>query len=370
MRSASTDRYSFYPNKGIRIAVHLFLWMLIFLFYFVVNTELLRAPVVALPNVLYSLIVVSVVVCNHYFFCYKMLPFVEQKKWGMTLLSILLAYVFSVVCTISPLKMLAAKFPEYPIIKMQSEKYKIDHVLDIFHYSSFLWVFTVVMFYNILTFFLKFAKDYYVANIEKIALLEEKNKMELSFLRSQIQPHFLFNTLNNIYGLVIDNDKASQSILKLSDLLRFSLYESNKQTLTLQREIKFLTDYINLEQMRHRDSKVSILYDFNTIEHPELEIKPLLLVNFIENAFKHGVNSSIENSWVKIILKESKNIITFSVVNNIGKFKLKNKINDYQGVGLKNVRRRLDLEYVDRYDLSIKETQEMYEIILTIKAEK
>lgn len=370
MSSVSTDRYMFYPNKGIRVALHFFLWGLIFLFYSVVNRGLLRTPLYAVPNILYSLIVVLVVICNHYFLCYKVVPFIERKRWGMTFSSILLSYIFSVVTTISSLKMLAAKFPEYPIIKMQSEKYRIDHVLDIFHYSSFLWVFTVVMFYNILTFFLKFAKDYYVTNTEKIALLEEKNKMELSFLRSQIQPHFLFNTLNNIYGLVIDNEKASQSILKLSDLLRFSLYESNVESLSLQREIKFLTDYINLEQMRHKDSKVNILYDFNSIEHPELEIKPLLLVNFIENAFKHGVNSNIESSWVNIILKESEKIITFSVINNIGKSNLKNKTRDHQGVGLKNVRRRLDLEYVDRYDLSIKETLEIYEIILTIKAEK
>lgn len=361
-------KFSIYPNWETRIALHAALWVIVFCFFISISRSLFGPVIFAASNMLYGIIVLLITMGNHYFLSYTVLPLMIKRKWLSVLFCFLLVYIFSAISTVFPLHWMAQHFKENPFLEIQSERHAVLKFWDIFSYGVFSWVYTVIFFNNLVAFALKFAKNYYEENKEKIEIMRERNSMELNFLRSQIQPHFLFNTLNNIYGLVIDNEKASESILKLSDLLRFSLYESSKGSITLKDEVKFLSDYITLEQMRHKESKVDIEYDFNEIEHPSLEIASLLLVNFVENAFKHGVNANIHNSWVRMVLKETQSLVTFTITNNIGK-KVKEKVRTKaSGLGLYNVRRRLDLEYTDKYDLSIRETAELYEVVLTLKA--
>ncbi|MEN5055864.1 sensor histidine kinase [Sphingobacterium kitahiroshimense] len=202
--------------------------------------------------------------------------------------------------------------------------------------------------------------------------------MELNFLRMQIQPHFLFNTLNNIYGMVLDNHLAANSVTKLSELLRFSLNGSKKEWIFLDEEIQFLTNYIDLERIRHRPEKVNITCNFSTLENTKIKIKPLLLVNFIENAFKHGVNASVGKSWVNIQLDVDVKSIRFYIANSkpspqgdvlsntsIILPDIRSKIH-HSGIGLENVRRRLELEYFERYALTIKDTEKEYIVSLTL----
>ncbi|MEH6304065.1 sensor histidine kinase [Olivibacter sp. CPCC 100613] len=316
------------------------------------------------PTVLYGIIVTLVTIGNHYFFVSKTLPQLNKGRWFQVVLHLFLLYIFSVVFTVKPLKWLTILFPDNPFFETQSQRYQLSSPFDIFTYKAFIWVYTVVVLNNTITFSLKLVLNYFTSMREKMLLLEEKNKMELNFLRSQIQPHFLFNTLNNIYGEVIDNERASQSILKLADLLRFSLYDSMKGAITLKDEIKFLTDYISLEKMRHKESKVAIRYDFAAVEHPDLKVTPLILVNFVENAFKHGVNASIASSWVNIVLKEEDHVVTFSVSNSLDSSSHQRRAG---GLGLVNVKRRLDLEYQEYYDLSLKEAADHYDVVLTLK---
>lgn len=362
----SPNKYSIYPNLWARIGLHLLLWLLLYIFTMIICKGTFAIGMLTTPVLLYSLILSFVVICNHYFLSYITLPFLEKREWLWTVpLQLVMVYIFSVTVIILSIAFIAKSFPEYPTLKLQSERYYLYNFANIFNYKSFSWFISFTLFFNILSFLLKFAKNYYETNQDKISLIKEKNQMELNFLRSQIQPHFLFNTLNNIYGLVIENQKASQSIIKLSDLLRFSLYESSQGEISLQREISFLTDYIILEQIRHKDDRVSIEFDFDNIEEKSIKIKPLLLVNFIENAFKHGVNANINYSWVKIILTSKKNVVHFTIENN--KPQKKHPVKQETGVGLRNVRRRLELEYPERYDLSIKETSEVYEVKLTLR---
>jgi sensor histidine kinase YesM len=190
--------------------------------------------------------------------------------------------------------------------------------------------------------------------------------MEISFLRAQIQPHFLFNTLNSIYGLIIQNEEASKVVIQLSNLLRFSLYDSVKDHITLKEEIDFLSNYLLLEKMRYKESRVQIDYDFEQIENKEKIIKPLILINFIENAFKHGVNATIQSAWIKLSMTEKEGILIFRSANN-KPVTAKRKTESTGGLGLKNVRRRLELEYQTRYSLDIKDTDDVYEVALILK---
>lgn len=360
--------FSLYTHPKIRILFHFLLWLLIYAFLLTICRTIFQIDKIMAPPVLaYSGITIMIIIFNHYFLLYFTLPLFLKKNniWWIGV-QLLLIYMLSAFISLDSISLVNRYFPGYPVLQALHKSYHISRLQDIFSYSTLSWFISYVLLFNIFSFLLKFAKKYYEANNDKISLLEEKNQMELNFLRSQIQPHFLFNTLNNIYGLVIDDHKASQAIIKLSDLLRFSLYESSLGPLSLEREISFLSDYILLEKMRHKDNKVSITFKFDDIENSSLKIKPLLLVNFIENAFKHGVNATINYSWVNISLIESKNVVTFTTINNKPK-NIARSSNESTGVGLKNVRRRLELEYPERYDLSIRDTEELYEIKLTLK---
>lgn len=294
----------------------------------------------------------------------------RKWKWLAIPVFIYLGYSLSVILSIVPLTILKINFPNNDIVSYQYDRYNISGIKDIYSYRAFIWVFTSVIWYNIGSSLIKLIKNFYESQQDKLRILQERNIMELNFLRAQIQPHFLFNTLNNIYGMVLDHDKASQSILRLSDLLRFSLHKSNKADITLEEEITFLTNYISLEKMRHKESRVSIDYNFEEVEQASRRIKPLLLVNFIENAFKHGVNASARDAWMTVWLREHDGLLTFHAANNrsgatMGK--KPRKEDGENGVGLTNVRRRLELEYPDQHTLSIKETADKYEVELVLK---
>ncbi|KEO75944.1 hypothetical protein EL17_00075 [Anditalea andensis] len=169
--------------------------------------------------------------------------------------------------------------------------------------------------------------------------------------------------MNNLYRLVMKDEVAGEVVLKLSDLLRFTLYESNVESIPIKSEIKFLQDYIELEKIRHHDH-VSIEYDFSAIENEENKIAPLLFINFIENAFKHGVNKSRRGSWVKVILIQKSDFLEFNISNSKPTFK--KTVNTIGGKGLNNISSRLKLLYPDKHLLTIEDKEEVYSVDLKI----
>ncbi|MEM1259320.1 MAG: histidine kinase, partial [Bacteroidota bacterium] len=194
-----------------------------------------------------------------------------------------------------------------------------------------------------------------------INLKNEKAKTELMNLQSQVNPHFFFNMLNNLYGLVDkDSEKAKQLILKLSEMMRYSIYEGQKEYVTLQQEIDFINNFIELHKMRyHKDTTV----DFDVqVENKTLKIMPLLFIILVENAFKHGVEVLRSNAFVKISMYSDKNELTFIVKNN---FDLEEKRK--AGVGLSNLKRRLELAYnrKQRFDTSME--NDVYSANLSLK---
>lgn len=182
----------------------------------------------------------------------------------------------------------------------------------------------------------------------------EKLNAELAFLRSQINPHFLFNSLNNIYALAYKkSDKTPEAILKLSDIMRYMLYESNEDSVLLKEEIEYLKSYIELQKLRFKE-KVHVDLHVN-IEETEHRIMPLLLISFLENAFKHGVSTD-ESKPIRIDIGVQNGRLHFKAEN------AKNQVNKDQtkGVGLTNLKRRLQLGYPNRHTINVVESENYY----------
>jgi two-component sensor histidine kinase len=219
---------------------------------------------------------------------------------------------------------------------------------------------------NIISFFLtngffiflstvyKFTVDWFFNEKEKSDLEKQSLSAELAFLKSQINPHFLFNSLNNIYSLAYQkSDATPNAILKLSEIMRYMLYESNDSKVSLAKEINYLQSYIELQKLRFREGAHVVLEVEGEVK--DQVIVPLMLISFVENAFKHGVATDERNPiYINISLFE--NTILFTLRN------LKNKQNKDQtgGIGMVNVKRRLDLTYPQQYKLTVEDGEDHY----------
>lgn len=192
-------------------------------------------------------------------------------------------------------------------------------------------------------------------------LIQEKLNVELQLLRSQLHPHFLFNTLNNIYALARKkSDDAPETIMKLSELLDFMLYRSNTDTIPVAQEIKFLDDYISLECIRY-SNKLSIEF-LKDIDNEQAPIAPFLLLPLVENAFKHGAGETRQNSFIHIEIAVQNNMLGFIVRNN---FEKREAVINKEKLGLQNVKRRLELLYSD-HSIDIREEADSFSVRLNI----
>jgi len=197
--------------------------------------------------------------------------------------------------------------------------------------------------------------------------LELQNKMlaaETSALKAQINPHFLFNTLNNIYSLSqLDSSKTGGAILQLSDILRYVTYESNQKYVALTAEIEHIKSFIKLQLLKD-DNCENLDIEIESI-NSQLQIAPLILIPFIENAFKHGNHHDKDNGWIKIVIKLNSKTLLLSVSNSTSEKKTqKDKVG---GVGMENVRKRLSLLYPETHKLTIKINPNSYVADLEIK---
>ena len=203
----------------------------------------------------------------------------------------------------------------------------------------------------------------FLLNTNKI-LLEN----ELKYLRSQIQPHFFFNTLNNLYSLTIDkSDKAPDLILKLSDLMKYFLYETGKEYQSLSNEIKHIKDYIDIEKLRYNE-ELKVSFNIRGAVKKTM-IRPLLLIPLVENAFKHGARNSKKNSYITIDLKINSSEINFKVENSFSKSTKPIKV-QVGGIGLANIKKRLEINYgKENFSLNTFEEKNKYiaELIVKLK---
>jgi two-component system, LytTR family, sensor kinase len=209
---------------------------------------------------------------------------------------------------------------------------------------------------------IKLLKYWYANQQAQQILTQEKLQAELKFLKTQIHPHFLFNTLNNLYALTLKkSDRAPEMVLKLSELINYMLYECTSDEVWLSKEIKFIRNYIDIEKIRYGD-KLDI--DIRvTGEVNDRKIAPLILLPFVENCFKHGASEELQQSWVKLTIDAQPHVLIIKVENNKAS---ENGGNRQAGIGIQNVKRRLDLLYAGKHELKIMNGEETFLVVLIL----
>ncbi len=327
-------------NKMRQRILHAIVWLgLVLIFMFMAsNGDLTYRTVVVFGY--FGLINIGVFYINYLL----ILPtFLNKKKYLLCSLAILVLLLASAFVKCG----LAYYFYDYVILKgpqMLPVPFWAYYSSSVFSSCFFVFLSTV----------LKFVVDWFISEKVKDKLKNEKLIAELAFLKSQINPHFLFNSLNNIYSLAYQKSaETPEAILKLSEIMRYMLYESNVDKVELSDEIRYLKNYIELQKLRLKD-KARIKFEVSG-DIESKTITPLVLISFVENAFKHGVAVDDENPIIIRINIEAGKLF-FQVINKKGK---KNK-DDTGGIGLQNVKRRLDLLYKDQYRLNIDNSNDVY----------
>lgn len=253
----------------------------------------------------------------------------------------------------------------YVLLKNAHDVYVYGYLLGdesqqyLFHNTYY--NFSIAAFYLAFSIALQLSKAWYFQR-EQIRKMEvDKLNAELEYLKAQINPHFVFNSINSIYFQIDrENVTARQSLSAFSDMLRYQLYECNGREILIEKEIEYLKNYVALQRMRKDEN-----YNISLVEGGDLKgfsISPLILIPFVENAFKH-VSHHPGNNEVRIRMEKEDKKFRLSVYNTK---ETKNVNHGHAGIGLKNVRRRLDLLYQDRYELAIDDRPTTYEVNLSL----
>lgn len=201
--------------------------------------------------------------------------------------------------------------------------------------------------------------------VAETALVQSRSELQL--LQSQVSPHFLFNTLNNLYGLSItDHSKVPPLLIKLSDLLRYSVYDAKELFVPLRDEVQYLMNYIELEQMRLGD-RLNLSAKFATVQEANVKIAPMLLIVFVENAFKHSRNNHDSLIYIELSLGLEGPWIYFSAMNSYSKVSSQQTINKHSGFGLDSVNKRLSLLYPDEHELQISDAGNAFSVNLKLQ---
>jgi hypothetical protein len=213
---------------------------------------------------------------------------------------------------------------------------------------------------------IKLMKYWYLKEQRNLQLQKENVEAQLQLLKAQVQPHFLFNTLNSIYShTLITSPVAAKLVTGLSDMLRFILYECNQPLIPLSKEIRMIKDYIHLEQARY-GNKLDLHVDLPE-ETNEFAISPLLLLPLVENSFKHGASNMLEHPWISLQITMQENEMTMKLIN--GKPVPQTGQAPNQGIGLLNVEKRLALLYPEKHELTITNDTDVFIINLKIELE-
>jgi LytS/YehU family sensor histidine kinase len=349
------------------VGLHLAVWMLfIFLNYMLIRDTGLKYDI-------YKLSVIVVYIVVFYTFYLFITPLLLKKRT--------LIFVFTSVILIA-----GAIYSNYTIhekINIEIQRKRIEFGIvpeDIkgginsnldrppFEKKNFklLWSTFQILFFVLVSLLLRFVQKWHHDEKTRYILEKEKSDAELLFLKQQINPHFLFNSLNSIYSLANKkSDITTEAILKLSAILRYILYHSDKSQVPLADELTTLSNYIELQYLRITD-KVKLKYKVEgNIE--TYFIEPFLLMPLFENAFKYGIDS-ISESFIDILINISDGRLTLKISNKI--VPQNNKLDEESGIGLQNIKRRLELLYPDNYILDIIKQQQVFTVCLRLKLKK
>jgi two-component system, LytTR family, sensor histidine kinase LytS len=282
--------------------------------------------------------------------CYSqnllILPFFKRRKWVIGIILYVVQIILLIWLLPYILNMIGFIFAK--LFHMQS---RVDWTQE--HIAFSVVAFTIV------------ATAFKIA-LDKLMRDKEQKEAELKHLKAQLNPHFLFNTLNNLYGLsVVESKKLPELMLKLSDLLRYTLYETNQTYVSLQKELTYITNYVELEKIRLGD-KTWVEFDIEG-DFSDQSIAPLLLIVFIENGFKHYSAPRNQRSFVQIHFRLQDQVLHLRVRNSLDALLFNERKSPQRGgIGLANTRQRLGLLYPQKHTLLVAHEQEYYEVDLKI----
>lgn len=312
-----------------------------------------------------SLALLPSIILAAYLLVYYQLPRLAYKKKYLLFFISLLAsmYVFTflgrviTVYVAEPILGMEAEVP--PLDYLSTVAIRIDRLLRNYLLSVYLAPFIMAT--------IKLIKQRSQVRNELDILEKEKVTSELNFLKTQIHPHFLLNTLNNVYALTLKkSDAAPASILMLSEMLQYVLYKCSERYVPIINEVKLIENYISLEKLRYAENlNISFI---NKISNKEAKIAPLILLSIVENAFKHGASGAIEMPYIIIELNESDGNLNFSVFNS--KENENNEMDIRKGIGSPNIKKQLDLLYPNAFAYEIEEDTISYKVTLKITLNK
>jgi two-component system LytT family sensor kinase len=334
-------------KKGWLLFWHVFIWVSLtafFLFIIHSNNKMTLHRILVI-FVLYGFINISLFYLNYLLFIPRLL---NRKRYAAYALVVVLAIIIYGLGKYG----VALMFKADVLTRMKGEITTFNQ-----YFVSTLFVSVIFLFLSVV---LKFASDWFLNERIQRDLENQRLTAELAFLKSQINPHFLFNSLNSIYSLAYQrSDNTPGAILKLSEIMRYMLYECNDNKVALDKELQYLQNYIDLQKIRFGDKAY---IDFKVDgEVGDQQIVPLLLIAFIENAFKHGVAND-PKSPIILYIKLDDGRLNFYIENK----KHTNNRDSAGGIGLNNVRRRLDLLYPGKYNLDIRDEIDTYTCELSL----
>ena len=345
-------------NLGQRILIHIFLWIIVLLFFsffFGVHGANFRTLL------LFSAFFLPVTIATTYIFTYNLIPnYLLPKRYLKFGLYSIYTFIISAIFII-----LSAFYALVIVLDLDwKDQFPVSKSLFYIMITIYLVVVIASAFSLLKNNYASVAKNKELKNRILEAQLELKDQ-ELQYLKMQIHPHFLFNTLNTIYGLSLSkNEKTPEMILQLSALLDYILYQTQKPLVKLEDEINHIRNYIELESKRFQDA---LEIEFNCEEIPsDTELAPMLLLPFVENSFKHGKGTDGKlKIWISIKLVAEE--LDFRIANSI-----QNSSETFTnaGIGLQNIKRRLDILYHDDYQLNIEKDKASFSVILRLNTAK
>jgi len=364
---ATFDFDKHYTRK-VRIICHVAMWLL---FTFFIQINLLFDY--KLPLSVTLLFAGRSLLCNmavFYLFFYVIIPHTLLKnKVILTALSLPLCLVLWIIINHYYLLILVDNFmSSNPYLNVVNQNVQ-ETFVQVISIKSIL-INVIVVFYSISSFFfikivfdiIRFYSKWFKSERKSIQLELEKLNLERDFLKAQLNPHFLFNTLNNLYGLsLISDHRTPQAITQLSEMMRYTLYESNVEFVPVAKEVKFLKNYFYLEKMRCENNK-NIVFNLDDSNIDTQMIAPLLTFTFVENAFKYGLKAK-NGGFLQLDISFENNLFYFSILND----KEENiEEKEFSGIGIVNIRKRLKLLYPGRHELKIEDRQTSFFVEMEI----
>ncbi|WP_432412471.1 sensor histidine kinase [Rasiella sp. SM2506] len=338
-----------------RAISHLLFWSF-FLMIFVIIASL-NSGDIKTQAIIYLSLLPSQMIAAYILNYYQLPRLLLKKKYLLFIVSIVLCvYVFSAVGRLSVV------YIAEPFVR---KDFTQESIVEILSDTAFLFsvYFPTVYIYGFIMLIVKLIKNRFEEKHQLEVLQKEKATNELKFLKTQIQPHFLFNTLNNLYALTLTkSDLAPEIVLKLSALLDFILYQSDESKISIQKEIELLQGFIDLESLRYGD-KLDLVFK-HTVDNANTQIAPLMLLPIIENAFKHGSSGNPNHARIHITLSVINFELEFEVFNTKPKIHLLEVDANKSGIGTINLKRQLELNYPNKNRLKVEDSLDSYSVKL------